>query len=77
MSVKNNFLTRSILDIRANFALFCFAARLNFSSSIISAYEPNLFIRKYLKYQSSLFNFNYFIKAVGENDGSLTSHINS
>jgi FkbM family methyltransferase len=76
MSVKNNFLIRSILDIGANCGLFCVAARLNFPSSIINAYEPNLFIRKYLKYQSSSFNFNYFIKAVGKNDGSLKLHIN-
>lgn len=75
ISVKKNFLIKSILDIGANCGIFCVAARLKFPFSVIHAYEPNLFIEKYLKYQSSLFNFNYYTKAVGKNDGSTTLNV--
>lgn len=45
---------------------FSIAARKYFPKSIIHLYEPNLFIKKYLKQNSKFSYFKYFSEAVGK-----------
>ena len=66
-SDKNNIKIKSILDIGGNCGLFSIAAREYFSKSTIHCYEPNLFIKKYLKYNSAAGNFKFFNESVGKN----------
>lgn len=60
-----------IIDIGANVGLFPIAARNRFPQAIIHAYEANPNLEKYLKHQSQIANFEYFMEAVGTQDGKV------
>jgi FkbM family methyltransferase len=60
-----------IIDIGANVGLFPIAARNRFPQAVIHAYEANPNLEKYLKHQSQIANFEYFMEAVGVQDGKV------
>lgn len=60
-----------ILDIGANVGLFGIAARNRFPEAVIHAYEPNPHLEVYLKNQSQIANFAYFMEAVGSTEGKV------
>lgn len=60
-----------ILDIGANVGLFPIAARNRFPQAVIHAYEPNPNLESYLKNQSQIANFAYFMEAVGATEGKV------
>ncbi len=60
-----------IIDIGANVGLFPIAARNQFPQAVIHAYEANPNLEKYLKHQSQIANFEYFMEAVGARDGKV------
>ncbi len=60
-----------IIDIGANVGLFPIAARNRFPQAVIHAYEPNPHLETYLKHQSQIANFKYFMEAVGNGDGKV------
>jgi FkbM family methyltransferase len=62
----------NILDIGANVGLFSLAARNRFPQAVIHAYEPNPELEKYLKIQAHSVSFDYFMEAVGLEDGKVT-----
>lgn len=64
-----------ILDIGANVGLFPIAARNRFPQAVIHAYEPNPNLETYLKNQSQIANFKYFMEAVGARDGKAAIDI--
>ncbi|MGB8687305.1 MAG: FkbM family methyltransferase [Microcoleus sp.] len=64
-----------IIDVGANVGLFSIAARNRFTQAIIHAYEPNPNLESYLKHQSEIANFEYFMEAVGVQDGKVTLDI--
>lgn len=64
-----------VLDIGANVGLFPIAARNRFPQAVIHAYEPNPNLESYLKNQSQIANFTYFLEAVGATDGTVTLDI--
>lgn len=64
-----------IIDIGANVGLFPIAARNRFPQSVIHAYEPNPNLETYLKNQSQIANFTYFLEAVGAGDGKVVLDI--
>jgi FkbM family methyltransferase len=64
-----------IIDIGANVGLFPIAARNRFPQAVIHAYEANPNLEKYLKHQSQIANFEYFMEAVGVQDGKVTLDI--
>ncbi len=64
-----------IIDIGANVGLFPIAARNRFPQAVIHAYEPNPHLESYLKHQSQIANFKYFMEAVGTGDGKVTLDI--
>jgi FkbM family methyltransferase len=64
-----------IIDIGANVGLFPIAARNRFPQAVIHAYEANPNLEKYLKHQSQIANFEYFMEAVGGQDGKVTLDI--
>lgn len=64
-----------IIDIGANVGLFPVAARNRFPQAVIHAYEPNPNLESYLKHQSEIANFEYFMEAVGVQDGKVTLDI--
>lgn len=55
--------------------MFSIAARNRFTQAIIHAYEPNPNLESYLKHQSEIANFEYFMEAVGVQDGKVTLDI--
>jgi FkbM family methyltransferase len=61
----------TILDIGANVGLFPIVARNRFPAAVIHAYEPNPHLENYLKNQSQIANFTYFMEAVGATDGKV------
>ncbi|MBE9187185.1 FkbM family methyltransferase [Microcoleus sp. LEGE 07076] len=65
----------TILDIGANVGLFPIAARNRFPQAVIHAYEPNPNLESYLKHQSKIANFTYFMEAVGAEDGKVVLDI--
>lgn len=65
-SGRNNIKIKSIIDIGGNCGFFSIAARKHFPKSIIYCYEPNLFIKKYLKRNIKFSNVKYFSEAVGK-----------
>lgn len=65
----------TILDIGANVGLFGIAARNRFPAAVIHAYEPNPHLEFYLKNQSQIANFTYFMEAVGSTGGKVTIDI--
>jgi tRNA1(Val) A37 N6-methylase TrmN6 len=54
----------TIIDVGANVGLFPIAARNRFPQAVIHAYEPNPYLENYLKNQSKIANFTYFMEAV-------------
>ncbi len=64
-----------IIDIGANVGLFPIAARNRFPEAVIHAYEPNPNLESYLKNQSQIANFTYFLEAVGAADGKVVLDI--
>ena len=60
-----------ILDIGANVGLFPLLARNQFPQALIHAYEPNPHLECHLKTQSAAANFEYFLEAVGSEDGKV------
>lgn len=66
---------KTILDIGANVGLFPIAARNRFPQAVIHAYEPNPNLESYLKHQSQIANFEYFMAAVGTRDGKVALDI--
>ncbi|MCU0546546.1 MAG: FkbM family methyltransferase [Oscillatoriaceae cyanobacterium Prado104] len=60
-----------IIDVGANVGLFPIAARNRFPAAMIHAYEPNPHLEVYLKNQSQIANFTYFMQAVGATDGKV------
>lgn len=65
----------TIIDIGGNVGLFPIAARNRFPQAVIHAYEPNPNLEIYLKHQSQIANFKYFMEAVGVEDGKVTLDI--
>lgn len=61
-----------ILDIGANVGLFGIAARNRFPQATIHVYEPNPHLEKYLQVQSRAAGFDYFMEAVGLDDGKVS-----
>ncbi|MEG3843070.1 FkbM family methyltransferase [Microcoleus sp. herbarium14] len=64
-----------IIDIGANVGFFPIAARNRFPEAVIHAYEPNPNLESYLKHQSQIANFEYFLEAVGTREGKVTLDI--
>jgi len=60
-----------IIDVGANVGLFSIAARNRFPQAIIHAYEPNPNLESYLKHQSEIAKFEYFMEAVGAQEGKV------
>ncbi|MEG4497210.1 FkbM family methyltransferase [Microcoleus sp. F10-C6] len=65
----------TVIDIGANVGLFPIAARNRFPQAVIHAYEPNRNLENYLKHQSQIANFTYFMEAVGAEDGKVVLDI--
>jgi FkbM family methyltransferase len=61
-----------VLDIGANVGLFSIAARNRFPNAVIHAYEPNPNLEKYLQIQAHTASFDYFMEAVGLEDGKVS-----
>ncbi len=61
----------NVLDIGANVGLFSIAARNRFPQAVIHAYEPNPYLEKHLKIQADAAGFDYFMEAVGQEDGKV------
>ena len=61
-----------ILDIGANVGLFSIAARHRFPQAVIHAYEPNPYLEKHLQIQARAAGFDYFMEAVGREDGKVS-----
>lgn len=61
----------TILDIGGNVGLFSLAARQAFPEAGIYSYEPNSSLERYLKHQAKTANFNYFMQALGSNNGKV------
>jgi FkbM family methyltransferase len=64
-----------IIDVGANVGLFSIAARNRFPQAVIHAYEANPNLDKYLKNQSEIANFEYFMEAIGAKDGKVVLDI--
>jgi hypothetical protein len=65
----------TIIDVGANVGLFPIAARNRFPQAVIHAYEPNPYLENYLKHQSKIAKFTYFLEAVGDRDGKVVLDI--
>ena len=59
----------------AYFRLFPIAARNRFPQAVIHAYEANPYLENYLKHQSKIANFTYFMEALGDRDGKVVLDI--
>jgi len=68
---------KSILDIGGNCGLTSMLSRQYFPESTIHCYEPNIYIEKYLKPNSKIANFKYFLEAVGANAGMVKLNIDT
>jgi FkbM family methyltransferase len=66
---------KTIIDIGANVGLFPIAARNRFPQAVIHAYEANPNLEIYLKHQSEIANFTYFMEALGDRDGRVVLDI--
>jgi FkbM family methyltransferase len=60
---------KTILDIGANVGIFSLAAREAFPEAVIHAYEPNPGLEPFLKNQSEVAGFTYFLEAVQRESG--------
>lgn len=61
-----------VLDIGANVGLFSIAARNRFPQAVIHAYEPNPDLEKHLQIQADNAGFDYFMEAVGMEEGKVS-----
>lgn len=61
-----------VLDIGANVGLFSIAARNKFPQAVIHAYEPNPSLKKHLQIQAQTAGFDYFMEAVGLEEGKVS-----
>jgi FkbM family methyltransferase len=59
----------TVIDIGANIGFSALAARHFFPDAVIHAYEPNFYLEKYLRFQSQAGKFDYFMEAIGLEDG--------
>ena len=66
----------TILDIGANVGLFGLAARNVFPNAIIHSYEPNHQLEQYLSVQAQSAGFDYYMEAVGLEDGMISLELN-
>jgi FkbM family methyltransferase len=66
---------RTVLDVGANVGLFCLAARNAFPHATIHAYEPNPALEQYLREQAAAARCEYFMEAVGLDDGRVSLEI--
>jgi FkbM family methyltransferase len=62
---------RTVLDIGAHAGFFSMHARNTYPDAIIHAYEPNPNMKRFLKHQSGIGGFTYFLEAVGNKDGMV------
>lgn len=62
----------NVLDIGANVGLFSMAARNRFPQAVIHAYEPNPYLEKHLQIQAHAADFEYFMEAVGLEEGKVS-----
>jgi FkbM family methyltransferase len=63
---------KTVLDIGGNVGLFGLAARNVFPGATIHAYEPNQKLEKYLVAQAKSASFEYFMEAIGLEDGMIS-----
>jgi FkbM family methyltransferase len=63
---------RTVLDVGANVGLFCLAARNAYPDARIHAYEPNPDLEQYLRAQATVARCDYFMEAVGLDEGRVT-----
>ncbi|MFN8493968.1 MAG: FkbM family methyltransferase [Caldilineaceae bacterium] len=61
-----------VLDIGAHVGLFGLALRNFFPNALLHAYEPNPKLEQYLRAQAQTAHFDYFMEAVGLEDGKVT-----
>ena len=66
----------TVLDIGGNVGLFGIAARTAFPGATIHSYEPNKRLESYLAVQAEAAGFDYFMEAVGHNDGMISLDLN-
>lgn len=76
-SEKSGIKIKSILDIGGNCGLTSMLLRQYFPTSTIHCYEPNIDIEKFLKPNSKIANFKYFLEAVGANTGLVKLNIDN
>jgi len=67
---------RTVLDIGANVGLFDLMARSTFPEARIHAYEPNPHLETYLAKQAASSNTEYFMEAVGFEEGTVSLDFN-
>lgn len=63
---------RTVLDIGGNVGLFGVAARRFFPDAKIHCYEPNRKLEEYLSVQAKAAGFDYFMAAVGLEEGMIS-----
>jgi len=66
----------TVLDIGGNVGLFGIAARNAFPEATIHSYEPNKGLESYLTVQAEAAGFDYFMEAVGLEDGMISLDLN-
>lgn len=76
-SKKKGIKIKSILDIGGNCGLTSILSRQYFPESDIHCYEPNIDIEKFLKQNSKIANFKYFLEAVGANTGMVKLNVDT
>ena len=64
--------TAKVLDIRAHIGFFSLASRIAFPNAVIHSYEPNPRLQNYLKHQAEIGRFDYFMEAVGKENGKVS-----
>ncbi len=69
--------TGKVLDIGAHVGFFSLASRVAFPNAIIHSYEPNSRLQNYLKHQAEMGRFDYFLEAVGMEDGKVSLEYHS
>jgi FkbM family methyltransferase len=62
---------RTVLDVGAHVGVFCLAARNVFPDATIHAYEPNPALEHYLRQQAATARCQYFMEAIGHDDGRV------
>ena len=66
----------NVLDIGAHVGIFGLAVRNRYPQTKLHAYEPNPTLEQYLKVQAKVGQFDYFMEAVGLEDGKVVLAIN-